>query len=148
MTFDANVPRKMTGRLAGIGDRVALVDVEVVDGRPHFVRIEFPEPCDARLLGPEWERAGWEVIIAQVVEDEPDGSASDDEILRHARRVVRVDRAAEASRKYNRMTHAQLLEVLELADGPGGVQAVADRFVVGRRQADRYIARARKELGK
>lgn len=146
MTFDVSVPKTLTARGALLDGRGVLVDIEMIEGRPHLRRVEFITPRDARDLGPEWERACWDVIVDRVLEDGPDESASDEAILRFARGVVRVAKAADASRKYNRMTHAELLEALELADGPGGVQAVADRFNVGRRQADRYIARARKEL--
>jgi hypothetical protein len=53
--------------------------------------------------------------------------------------------AAAHQRTYNRLTFTDYERVLELAD-KGGPDAVAEAFHVGRRQANRYIRRARDEM--
>jgi hypothetical protein len=91
-------------------------------------------------FGPDypWSR---EDLLAAVTEGVRQAFA---EVLtaEQTRRLQAVDQPAAGSRRYNRLDDDQLAEVLDLWTARGSA-AVAQRFCVSRRQADRYIKKAR-----
>lgn len=158
MTLDITLPSSRFGPHevvledpAGRSVTTAFVSVEMVDGRPEFTRLEFggnsdPPPTVApeALATVDWSRAAWDAVkIEAAAQVWTDDTLSVDE---QVRRLQAVDRTAAEARRYNRLSADDLAEVLELWSA-GGSQAVAARFCVSRRQADRYVRRARQEAG-
>jgi hypothetical protein len=134
---------------------VADVSVEMVDGKPEFITLHIapgsdvsarssPTVSPAALATVDWHKAAWDAVLI-----EAGGQVFLDETLTPNEMVERlreVEQTADESRRYNRLTGDQLAEVLELWN-EGGSQAVATRFCVSRRQADRYVKKARQKAG-
>lgn len=126
---------------------VADVCIEMVNGEPWFTMANLgvdstpPVPLPpAALVGVDWHKAAWDAVrIEAGVQVWTTEAMTPDE---QAERMRAVDEAGEESRRYNRLNRQQLDEVAELWQR-GGAQAVAAHFCVSRRQADRYVQKAR-----
>ena len=162
VTLDVTLPRARFGpHRVSLEDRsgrflsTAEVQVEMVDGKPEFIRLDIgsgdvgdassPTVSIDALASVDWHKAGWDAVLAEAMFDV---SAYEKGLTleEHLRRLQSVDEAAKESRRYNRLTPDELAEVLELWQA-GGSQSVAARFCVSRRQADRYVKKAREKAG-
>ena len=113
--------------------------VEIVDGRAMIRRVDFSRfvPLDAvQLARIDWGRVASDVVVHAVLREQ----------LPDERGMEAVLEAGEAQRSYRRLTFDDLGLVAKLwADGGGGPQLIVEHFHVSKRQANRYIARARQE---
>lgn len=123
-------------------------------GVPGLQAIEFTRPATAAQMSTvPWQRVidrsvAWELANQYFAATDPGWATRLSEGDLRSLRLDFESRARRLRPRRNRITEKLLTDVAAAYGQSGGsVDAVAERFMVSRRQADRYVARAR-EAGK
>lgn len=141
MALDVTVPPSFE-RIAIKGGFAGLVAIEMVDGEPWIAGLtptQAMKPTDLDAV--DWTAVAWDAVSNQAFSDIASRKPLDSETAYRQLQAVK-QAALEGGRRYNRLNREQLDEVAE-AWRQGGPLAVKERFHVSRRQADRYVKRAR-----
>lgn len=147
VALDVEVPSTFTA-YAPVGKSAGKIVVEMVGGAPHVAATELKPPMSpAELASVDWHGVAWNALRNWVIKNLGQGQVrTNDDLFRfldeHSDQLTALDRVVDESRRYNRLNREQLDEVAELWL-KGGSEAVRQHFHVSRRQADRYVKKAR-----
>jgi hypothetical protein len=115
----------------------AAVDVRIIDGRPRVAAVHFNPPLDAEDVA----KVDYVGMVAMALLEEFHWAM--EEYADEAPPRI-IDTVYNLTRRNNRWSPTVARDVADWYE-EGGASLVAARMHVSRRQADRYIARARRE---